>query len=613
MKKWALYPGAVLAAGFLHGSLETLLARVYRLGGTAPAGDLLASLFSRCLCYTAFLALLGAAVVAITAGIAALRRKKRPAPARVAAAAMFGTALGANVFWFVLAALNLQTFVLWGRKFHVWEPAGFFGFFFGPGVVLIAALSLLLSKVFGKLRAPGRIIGGAAVVALAGWAVLGGGRALREARRPAPAADYPDVVLITLDAWRADARGPSADAPSLTPHLDRWAEGAFVFSHARSQSSWTLPSFASLFTSQYPLVHAATFRRPLGTSQPTLAEVLAANGYDTRAVVANELCLPASGVARGFREYRYWNWHPVLQTLGYYETNLYYPSLRPHRKEGRDSDITTVLTEITLSQLRRRRGRPFFLWLHYLDPHGPYWPPAEYVDDPQLLVPFTGEDLPRAERGAILHERYQAEVKYVDAELGRILRALEGRPHTVVVVTSDHGEEFLEHGGFDHGHTAYEELLRVPLLMKFPERAPAVIETPVDTLDVAPTLLDYLGFETPASMQGRSLWPLLYGTETERPSFAGPTQLKGKWKESVYYGGKKFIYDYEYRDCGAWYDLSSDPGERWPRSPTDAEGRKLWDLLAAWRETNVDLRRHYRAAAEEAALRDAMKAMGYVK
>ncbi|UCH79185.1 MAG: sulfatase [Candidatus Coatesbacteria bacterium] len=613
MKKWALYPGAVLAAGFLHGSLETFLARLYRLGGTAPAGDLLAALFSRCLCYTAFLALLGAAVVAVTAAIAALRRAKRPAPARAAAAAIFGTAVGANAFWFVLAALNLQTFVAWGRKFHVWEPAGFFGFFFGPGVVLIVALSFLLYKAFGKLRAPGRVIGGAAVVALAGWAVLGGGSALREARRPAPAADYPDVVLITLDAWRADAWGPSASGSSLTPHLDRWAEGALVFSHARSQSSWTMPAFASLFTSQYPLVHAATFRRPLGTSQPTLAELLAANGYDTRAVVANELCLPATGLARGFREYRYWNWHPVLQALGYYETNLYYPSLRPNRKEKLDSRVTTVLTDIALAQLERRRGRPFFLWLHYLDPHGPYWPPPEYVDDPEILVPFTGNELSRDQRGAILHKRYKAEVKYVDAEVGRLLKALERSPHTVVIVTSDHGEEFLEHGGLDHGHTSYEELLRVPLLMKFPGRSPAVIETPVDTLDLAPTLLDYLGFEAPASMQGRSLWPLLNGAGTERPSFAGPIQLKGKRKESVYYRGKKFLYDYEYPDCGAWYDLSSDPSETWPRSPAEAEGQQLWDLLVAWREGNVELRRHYRAAAEEAALRDAMKAMGYVK
>jgi hypothetical protein len=114
-------------------------------------------------------------------------------------------------------------------------------------------------------------------------------------------------------------------------------------------------------------------------------------------------------------------------------------------------------------------------------------------------------------------------------------------------------------------------------------------------------------------MQGRSLWPIIYDTEDERPSFAGPTQLKGSSKEALYYKGKKFIYDYKYPKAGAWYDIESDPGEHLPHAPTDPEGARLWELLASWREINREFRQHYWAAEDAGAIGDAMRAMGYVQ
>ena len=132
-------------------------------------------------------------------------------------------------------------------------------------------------------------------------------------------------------------------------------------------------------------------------------------------------------------------------------------------------------------------------------------------------------------------------------------------------------------------------------------------------MDIAPTVLDYLGIEVPPSMQGRSLLPVIDGTATERPSFAGPTQLKGCPEEAVYYRGKKFIYDYKYPDAGAWYDLEEDPGEHQALSPADAEGVELWALLTAWRNANREFRQHYWAAEDAGAIGDAMRAMGYVQ
>jgi arylsulfatase A-like enzyme len=394
--------------------------------------------------------------------------------------------------------------------------------------------------------------------------------------------------------------------------MDRFAEGAFVFRYARAQASWTLPSFATIFTSQYPAVHEAAANRPLGTSQPTLAEILASRGYDTRAVVANELCLPFTGVTRGFRDFHYWNMVGWLKVIGYYDTNLFFPAFRKGREEKPDSRITTVLTDATLKRLERRGGRPFFLWLHYLDPHGPYWAPPEYVDAAARESPKSRTKEGRRDDG-LRRENYDGEVRYVDHELGRILRVLNRRPNTVVIISSDHGEEFFEHGDVGHGHTVYEELLRVPLIVKLPGLGSGYVNMPVDLIDIAPTVLDYLGVGIPSSMQGRSLLPVVHGSGCERPSFAGPTQLKGSSKEAVYYKGKKFIYDYRYRDAAAWYDLADDPGELWPRPPSDHEAVELWKLLTDWRAANAKLRQRYRAATEDGAIRDAMKTMGYVK
>jgi arylsulfatase A-like enzyme len=612
VKRLIIYPAAVVAIGFGYGLTEGLLALGFKPGGVTPVSNFALSLAHRCLFYTIFAGIVGALILAAAAAVAAARKRRGPSPARAAAAVILGCALGANVFWTAVAISKIKRFELWGREFNAWEPAGFFIFLFGPMILLVAAAALLFYKLFGRISKPGRAVKIAAAAALAGWGVIIVWNVVRAAARPEPAANYPDVVFITLDAWRADALGPRGERPSLTPNLDRFAENAYVFTYARSQASWTLPSFATIFTSQYPAVHGAAANRPLGTSQRTLAEILASRGYDTRAVVANELCLPFTGVPRGFREYHYWNMVGWLKALGYYDTNLYFPAFRKGREEKRDSHVTTVLTNATLERLSRRRGRPFFLWLHYLDPHAPYWPPPEYIDAAKIRA-MNDQAREMGQPSGARRENYDGEVRYVDRELARILRVLGRRPNTVVIISSDHGEEFFEHGGVDHGHTVYEELLRVPLMMKLPGEGSSRINMPVDTIDIAPTVLDYLGIEMPPSMQGRSLLPAVTGLGCERPSFAGPTQLKGSSKEAVYYRGKKFIYDYKYRKAGAWYDLADDPGEHFPRSPTDAEAVELWSLLAAWRDANRGLRRDYRAAAEDGAIRDAMKAMGYVK
>jgi len=607
------YFGAVIAAGFLYGLTEGILAKIRLLGGVTPPYDFIRSVINRCIFYTLFLTLLGLAIWLLLLMLRRLgARRIRVRPSRAAAAAIFACPLAANAFWTVLAITKLKRFQLWGHYFNVWEPASFFKLLFPIFLLGFIIIAATLYVLFGKLKDGSKWARYAAAPALLGWTALLTAATVQRVNKPRAAADYPDVVFITLDTWRADTLGPRNGGRTLTPNIDGFAKSAVVFRQARSQASWTLASFASIFTSQYPAVHGAAARRPLGTSQPTLAEILAAAGYDTRAVVANELCLPFTGVTRGFGDYHYWNTVPWLKAIGYYDTYAYYPAFRKGREEKRDSRITVRLTDAALDRLERRGRRPYFLWLHYLDPHGPFWPPGEFL---AASVPGWRaiKKLPRKKKGKYIRARYDGEVRYVDHEVDRILKLLARRPKTVVIISSDHGEEFLEHGGFGHGHTVYEELLRVPLIMKLPGRGPAFVDTPVETLDIAPTVLNYLGINIPPSMQGRSLLPVIAGREGERPSFAGPTQLYGSKKETVFYQGHKLIHDYRPGVAPVWYDIAEDPGENLGRAPGEAEGVMLQKMLAAWRQNNRKFAFRYRAAAENDALRDALKAMGYVK
>ncbi|UCH79437.1 MAG: sulfatase [Candidatus Coatesbacteria bacterium] len=620
------YVAVVIAGGLTAGLLEALSAKVVTLAGCNPPDDFPASALARATFYTAFAAVLGGAVYGLAAGAkAAFARRGRFSPARLGAAAIFAWAAAANIFWFVVAHGRLRELTLFGRERDLLKTKDFFAFAFPALVLGVAAFAVGWYLVFGLTKNRRRVTSYAGVVAVIGWGALAGWTA---ASRPSPPPHpgYPDVLLVTLDAWRADSWGVNRDGRPLTPALDRFAAEAYVFRNARVQASWTLPSFATILTSQYPAVHGAAPNRRVGTKQATLAEVLAAHGYETYAVLGNDLCLPTTGTTRGFRDYFYWDMNPGLRALGYYETYGYYPPLRKSRKERTDEPITTILTDEVIRRLERGRTKPLFLWVHYLDPHKPYLPPPEYSSVPVLT---RGEQwrLPPKKKFRIYRQHYEGEIRYVDAELGRLFAALEGRPNTVVLISSDHGEEFgerfkknwkkkkkkkHEHRGTGHGHTLYDEQLRVPLIVKFPDRAGGVVEEAVGLIDVAPTILDYVGIEIPPSMQGRSLLDVVDGRAGEEPVFAGPTQLYGGKKEAVVFRGRKLIYIYK-KDTYLYFDLEADPDEKFPLPLEAPEAQELKALLQRWREENERLAADYATTGGGADLNAALRAMGYVQ
>jgi arylsulfatase A-like enzyme len=291
------------------------------------------------------------------------------------------------------------------------------------------------------------------------------------------APEAPGNVLIVLgDTVRLDAVGVFGAGPGKTPAIDALAAAGVRFTQARAQSSWTLPSVAALFTSRWchEVTDWADLPQRLPEDAVTMAELFRAKGYATGGFSANVLVNRDNGFAQGFETF----WAPPT------EASMW-------------TDALTTAEHAAL-WLRREQHRPFFAYVHFVDPHSPYCPPEERPKDPKAPVPgdaslsFYGKHpLPDAATLAEWRRLYAAEVALVDRGLTRVLSALEPevRRRTTVVFLADHGEEFLDHGFLGHGWSLYEELLRVPLVVAGPGiPAGRIVTQPVGLIDLLPTL-----------------------------------------------------------------------------------------------------------------------------
>jgi arylsulfatase A-like enzyme len=355
-------------------------------------------------------------------------------------------------------------------------------------------------------------------------------RVIEGERRTTP----PNVIIYLVDALRSDRLGVYGCKRPLSPRLDAFAAEGVTYTDMIAQSSWTKAAVASIFTGLWPRAHGVNGPDDqLPDSLRTLPEVFQAAGYQTGAVVANAYVGRPFGFARGFD---------------------YFEFIEHHR--GRSDVIGDRLEK--LLDARRDTDRPFFLYVHTIDPHAPYAPPSPYletfaagVEDPTVgdvdtvrgLVLGTVE--PTAALGRDLRQLYDAEVAANDASFGRLLDRLEDLGElddTVIVFTSDHGEAFGEHGSWTHGLDLYNEVLSVPLVMRLPGGAGAgqVVGTPVQHIDLMPTVLDLCGIEVPAELPGAVLLDASGAVEVEsdRTIFAyldywgkqGATALRDGWK-----------------------------------------------------------------------------------
>jgi arylsulfatase A-like enzyme len=305
------------------------------------------------------------------------------------------------------------------------------------------------------------------------------------------------VVLISIDTLRADALGCYGNRRISTPNLDALAKDGVRFAHAIAQDSWTIPSHASLLASLYPTVSGAKQETPLPDGAVTLAEALGAQGFVSVGIVNTRHLSRKMGFGQGFQEFH-----------------------EPFLEKGASTTVTMALDAV-----RRFKGKPLFLFVHLFDVHGPYRSPAAdvtpatmgfgLVDGDMRLIRMThAHDYLQPDTYqsvSQMHAAYESGVPPVDAELGRFFTELKRMglyDDALLVVVSDHGESFFEHGvHVGHGLFAYDDEVAVPMIFKFPQGLGAgrVIQSIAQLVDVLPTILDALGLPPLATAQGHSL------------------------------------------------------------------------------------------------------------
>lgn len=332
---------------------------------------------------------------------------------------------------------------------------------------------------------------------------------------PAARPGSPSILLIILDTVRAWNMGLYGYDRPTTPELEKWASGGMVFNRVMATAPWTLPSHASMFTGRYPTELATNWNTPLEKDPATLAEVLSERGYSTAGFVANYRYTGwETGLGRGFAHYE--DYHITLgemlrsaaltnsahKTLA---SKLGLPPLRP--RVGAENINRWFLRWLEAKE----RNRPFFVFLNYLDAHDPYDPSPGFQ---QKFAPGERGDRPPdgehvSEQAAQSELRlYDAAIAYLDSAVGGLLGELDRRgelDNTLVILTSDHGEEFAEHGILGHAASLYRPGLEIPLVISFPGRVPAGrAERPVSLRNLAATILDLSGNPDPR-IPGNSL------------------------------------------------------------------------------------------------------------
>jgi arylsulfatase A-like enzyme len=411
------------------------------------------------------------------------------------------------------------------------------------------------------------------------------------------------VVLIVLDTLRASRLGCYGWTRAETPHLDRFAEQGLRFTDVTSAANWTLPAHASLFTSTFSSQHGLVSNQRLAESIPTLAELLRDRGYRTAAFAEGGFLHPRHGFARGFESFS---------------------------SEAREVERT--LSHAT-SWIREQEG-PFFAFVHTYKVHSPYDPEGPFRS--RLVRDYEGAlpevvNLKDEDWGSVdwqdkryVSDLYDAEIAELDAALGVMFEELSqvlDPERTLIIITSDHGEEFLEHGHVGHGTSAFQEQVAVPLLMQWGSRLQRgqAVEVPVHTVDVATTILAATNTAAPALYEGANLLAELAGVT--RPVFS---PMVPRWSDPsvrdsiavvVREGSLKYLVYPTPPNSGveseaALFDLALDPAEA--NNLLDEQSRAYWEELCARLLGAFPLVESVEGTAESQALKRELEALGYV-
>ncbi|NIT37339.1 MAG: sulfatase-like hydrolase/transferase [candidate division Zixibacteria bacterium] len=603
---WAAFAAAV---GFFWGATEAFINYRWAPKGVWRPDLWLPSTYNRVIFYAVVVGALAVLAEGVK-GLMALIGRRGGGERRWRGPVAVAAVVASNAGWLVLGLIDGYELNLGVLKLDVQEAGPFFAYW---AYYAVAGAGLALGLGFGLggrrwARAVGRY---AQVVGAALFVALIISRFVDGARRPRPRG--PNVVLIVLDAWRADAF-----RPDLTPNLYAYGrENALVFERAWSNATWTLPAMRTAFTGQYPDKNVTRRRRRAKVECPTLAQSLRAAGYETVAFSANRILNRDSPITDGFENFYFTDWLPFLREVHFYDTNWYAPAVRELFHGEPSYKESLILTGMLRSYLRRPHRRPYFLWAHYMDPHGPYMPPPGYYAPADEKYILDYRPCVRKRRHA-LKRLYDGECKFVDDLFGSILPLLAAQTRTIIVITSDHGEEFWEHKmhTFGHGKSVYDTLTRIPLIISIPGKTPGVVKTQVSLVDLAPTLLVLAGREPPRTMQGRPFFtPDGRAVAGRRPVFIGSfffKLLEGKPERQnavVAWPRKLIVYHKRPSAPGEYYDLAADPAES-RRLPEDVTAARLRESLTAWQ---AGVTREYESPDYEGAAAPDLRALGYIR
>jgi len=401
----------------------------------------------------------------------------------------------------------------------------------------------------------------------------------------------PNVLLICVDTLRPDHLGYAGYTRQTSPTIDAIAAEGVRFKTCYSVSGWTLPSMATIMTGAYPKDHGATdFHWSIAPQLPTLAGTLRKAGYDTRAYVSHVILKPIYGFGDGFGSFDF----SVLNV-------------------GHPHDVSTgrELTDLVIADLPKTK-QPFFFWVHYFDPHFAYLEHADWKH-------FGDRDI----------DRYDQEIAFTDREISRLVAELKRRgmyDDTIIVLTSDHGEEFGEHGGSYH-ETLYQESLLCPLVIRAPSLKPGESETIAEQTDLFPTVLGLLKIPAPAGLPGKDLFsasreqgPIFF--ERDRPF---------PWVQRGVIAGRDKLFVVELADSSKipltshgnyapvvnvvpgvyMYDLVADPREtRNLYNEEDPRGKELLSLLA--RQFAAQGKKTHPVEVDE-ELKKRLRSLGYIR
>lgn len=427
----------------------------------------------------------------------------------------------------------------------------------------------------------------------------------------------PNVIFLVIDALRADHLGCYGYARPTSPNIDALAKEGVVFTNCFAQSTHTKPSIASLFTSMYPSQHNVirgnrqdadgnVYSPVLSASLKTMAEYMQEAGYNTVGLLEQGQLRAYMGFAQGF---------------------YFYDSFMV---------LAKLLNREFYRWLPKNKHRKFFAYLHYQDVHAPYTPKPQYAelfgaesdvpthgaawqdakdDWRQFQIDFMEGNLEISQSDIDqLIRLYDAEIRAIDDQLGTLFQKLKEEgvyDNSLIIITSDHGDAFLEHNLLDHGNSLYDEVLRIPLIMRFPGgEHQGVVDSPVQMIDLLPTLLDYLNIDHNGTLMGHSVLGHLEGSEKPEPY---PIYSELGDMVALRKGDYKLIYDMA-NERVELYNVAEDPSEQVDLSAQWA------DLVASLKAEVAQLAEYIAATRPEAEdiqvdpkTVENLKSLGYIR